>query len=550
MVEAIIPTRAVQERHRFSLVWLVPVVALVAAGWLGYRTLSQRGPMIAIMLQTASGLEAGKTQVRHNQIELGIVESLEPSADLSHVTIHVRMNRFAEGHLNAGTRFWVVRPRLSAGGISGLDTLISGAYVEMEPGTGVSTHEFTALEDPPVVRAGVPGTEYVLQGQRLGSVSQGAPVTFHGISVGEVLGYTLSDRDGSATVRIFVRAPHDQLVHEGTRFWNASGMSLQLGSDGLRLHTESLQSILAGGVSFDVPQGGEPGAVAEPMAPFSLYNNSDEARDALYTRKVAFLLHLPGSAQGLTVGNAVRMRGIRVGEVTDVHMEYDAATAKITVPVTIDVEPQRVRLVNAEASTAGFEERAYAAFRSFVDQGLRAQLESGNLLTGQKVISLNFVQDAPKLAMVDRGALPEIPVVGTNDLDSILQAAKGVLTTVQGTVGTLGQLFTSPEVKHSLSSLDRSLANLDRLTHTANLQAAPLLNGLRSVSTNADAMLRQASTTISVTGQALGEGRSGGNLATTLTELKQAAQSLHALSDYLEDHPGSLVWGKGGGSAR
>ena len=325
------------------------------------------------------------------------------------VTVQARMNQYATAYLTEGTRFWVVRPRLSAEGISGLGTLISGAYIEMEPGPGQAARGFTGLEEPPVVSAEVAGTRYVLHGERLGSISQGAPVSFHGVKVGEVLGYELSDDDGSATIQVFVRAPHDKLVHEGTRFWNASGISVDVGSEGLRLEAESLESVLAGGVAFDRLANVEPGALAKPATIFQLYGDEDRARDAVFTRKVAFLLHLTGSAEGLSAGASVRMRGVRVGEVTDVHMEYDAATGLLALPVTFTVEPERIRIVNGSASEPDFEARAYLAFKAFVEKGLRARLASGNLLTGQKVISLDFVPDAPAAAMIEGGAHPEIP---------------------------------------------------------------------------------------------------------------------------------------------
>ena len=541
---------ATYERHRLPIVWIVPIIAILAAGWLGYRTVSERGPLIEITLQNAEGIETGKTKIEHENLELGVVEAMTPSADLSSVTVEARMNRYAEPHLTTGTRFWVVRPRLSAEGISGLGTLISGSYIEMEPAPGEPARQFTALEDPPVVRADVPGTTYLLHGSRLGSISQGSPVSYHGIKVGEVLGYELSDEDGSATVQVFVRAPHDKLVHEGTRFWNASGISVDLDSEGLRFETESIQAILAGGVAFDVPVGGELGPAAKPSAVFALYSNEGQARDALFIQKIPFQLHLAGSAEGLSAGAVVRMRGIRIGEVTDVHMEYDAATHQMTVPVTIEIEPQRVRILHSDQSeaglaAAGLEARSYAAFKLFVARGLRARLASGNLLTGQKIISLDFVQNAPAAGMIEGGLYPEIPMIASNDLDSIMQSAKTLLDGLQGTVAALNHIVTSPETKQSLRSLDRSLANLDRLTHDASVQTGPLLASLRLVSHSADQTLKQATTTLAVTGDAFGsEADAGGDLAGTLNEVKQAARSLRALADYLEIHPESLIRGK------
>lgn len=543
------PAPAHQERHRLPVVWLVPIIALLAAGWLGYRTITARGPMIEITFQNAEGIEVGKTKVKHHDIELGLVEETAPSRDLSSVTVHVRMNRYAEPHLRQGTRFWVMRPRLSAEGISGLGTLISGSYIEMEPGPGEPTRQFVALEDPPVVTADVPGSNFTLHTERLGSISQGSPVSYHGIKVGEVLGYELSDDDGSATVHIFVRSPHDKLVHEGSRFWNAGGITFALGSDGLKLQTESLQSILAGGVAFDVPRGGSAGPLAKVGATFTLYGDSDAARDALFTRKIAFLLHLTGSAQGLSPGAAVRMRGIRVGEVTDLHLEYDAITGLVSVPVTIEIEPQRVMILHADMSEQGFRDRSYDGLRDFVHRGLRARLASGNLLTGQKVISLDFLKDAPAAEMIEGGLYPEIPMTGSDDFDTILQSTKSLLAGLESTVAALHKVIVSPEVKRSIRSLDSSLASLDRLTAESAVEAGPLLREIRAAARSADQTLRQATATLAVTGDAFGsEGDAGGDLAGTLNELKQAARALHGLADSIEAHPESLIRGRSGGA--
>ncbi len=550
MSDASLPSASLK-RHRISLVWLVPIVAIGAASWLGYRALAERGTVIEITLRSAEGLEAGKTKMKHRDIELGTVEAITPSPDLSSATVRARMNGYAKPHLVEGTRFWVVRPRVSLEGVSGLNTLITGSYIEMDPGAGKPARRFVGLEDPPVVSADVPGTSFVLHTQRLGSIGAGAPVSYHGIEVGEILGHQLSDSDGRATVRVFVRAPHDKLVHEGTRFWNSSGISVAVGSEGFKIQAESIEAILAGGVSFDVPQGGDAGPKAKPLSDFTLYDDENAALNAIFTRKVPFLLHLRGSARGLSPGATVRMHGIYVGEVMDVHMEYDAATKHMSVPVTFEVEPQRVTILHSDPSQAGFETRSYAAFRDFVARGLRARLTTGDVLTGQKIISLDFVPNAPKAGMIEGGIFPEIPVVGSVDFDSIMESAQDLLGSLRDTTGSLNKIVKSPDVRRSLASLDRSLANIDKLTHEAGIQAGPLLTNLRAASKSADETFRQATTTLGVTADAFGnDPNGGGDLAGTLNELKQAARSLRVLTDYLESHPESLIQGKSAGAGR
>jgi paraquat-inducible protein B len=539
---------ASHEKRRFPLIWIVPIVAILAAGWLGWRTLAGRGPMISIMVNGAEGIEAGKTKIKHHDIELGTVESVEPAGDLKRVTVEARMNVYAKPHLTKGSRFWVVRPRLSAEGISGLSTLISGSFIEMDPGTGEPERHFTALEDPPVISADVPGTHFMLRTNRLGSIIQGAPISFRGIMVGQVLGYELSDKDGSATVQIFVKAPHDVLVHEGSRFWNASGFAVELGGSGLRLQTESLQAILTGGVAFDVPPGGDIGDIAKPNASFELYSNVEKARDALFTRRIPFLLHFAGSVDGLAAGAPVRLRGIQIGTVTDVHLEYDGKTGRQTVPVSIEVEPQRVKLLNTQdTGEEDFKKRSYDAFRRFVDGGLRARLTSGSLITGQKLVSLDFMPDQPKAEMIEGGQFPEIPTTGDADIDSVMQAAKGVLVSVKSAVDGVDQTIRSPEMKRSLAALDHAMANFEAITKEAQPQIGPLLGELRSASHSADLALKQASATMATAGEALSSDPNGGDLAGTLSELRDAAASLHQLTDYLESHPESLLRGKSGG---
>jgi paraquat-inducible protein B len=539
------PPSASHTRRHLSLIWLVPLVALLAAGWLGWRTLAGRGPMITISTVSAEGIEVGKTKIKHHDIELGTVESLKPAPDLKSVNIEARMNVYAKPHLTRGSRFWVVRPRLSAEGISGLSTLISGSYIEMDPGDGDEERTFTALEDPPVISADVPGTRYVLKTGKLGSIIQGAPISFRGIKVGQVLGYELSDQDGTATVQIFVQAPHDTLVHEGSRFWNASGFSVEMGASGVRLQTESMQAILTGGIAFDVPPGGDSGEVAKGGSVFELYPNVDKASDALFTRKIPFLLHFSGSVDGLAPGAPVRLRGIQIGSVTDVHLEYDAKTDQQSVPVMIDVEPQRVRLLNSPDTTEGeFRPRSYAAFRRFVQRGLRARLISGSLITGQKLVSLDFMPNVPKAEMIESGPIPEIPTLGDSDLDSVMQSAKDVLVSVKSAVDGIDQTIRSPEVKHSLASLEHSMASFEAITKEAEPQVGPMLTELRSASRSADQALKQAANSLGTIGDSLSSDPAGGDLAGTLTELRNAAASLHQLTDYLESHPESLIRGK------
>jgi paraquat-inducible protein B len=537
---------AAHARHRVSVIWVIPLIAALAAGWLGWHSLASRGPLITISFASVEGLEAGKTKIKHNDVELGTVESLTPTADLQRVVATARLSKYAEGHLAAGTRFWIVRPRFSVEGISGLSTLVSGAYIELDPGQGAQTTSFTGLEEPPVISADAPGITYTLHAKRLGSIGQGAPIYYRGIKVGQVLGTDLSDADGSVTLRIFIRAPHDRLVHDGTRFWNASGISATAGADGFKIQSESLWALLAGGIDFDVPAGGEAGAVAERDAPFTLYDDAAAADDALYTRKVSFLVHFVGGAQNLRPGAEVRMQGMRIGQVADVHIEYDIATDRVSVPVVIDLEADRVKLLHDTGPPEGFEQRAYDVLARFVSRGLRARLQSGNLITGQKIVSLDFVSDAPPASLATGGEYPEIPSVASDDIDAVIAAAKQLLVSLEGTAGTLNGILASPDIARSLRSLDGTLANLRQVT--GDLRSAgvgPLVAKLRTAADSADSALRQAGTTLALAGNTFdGNGRGGGDLPGAIRELQAAARSIRTFADYLEGHPESLLRGR------
>jgi paraquat-inducible protein B len=536
---------ALRVRHRISIVWLLPLIAAIAAGWLGWRTLSARGPTITITFARVEGLEAGKTKIKHNDVDLGVIEALEPTPDLSRVVATARMSKFAEGHLAEDTRFWIVRPRFSVEGISGLSTLISGAYVELDPGRGPVARHFTALEEPPVVNANEPGVIYTLLATRLGSIGQGAPIYYRGLKVGQVLGNDLSDTDGSLTVRIFIRASHAQLVREGTRFWNASGITVTAGSDGLKIQSESLWTLLGGGIDFDVPAGGNPGEVAKSNASFTLYDDAAAANDAIYIRRARFLLNFPGAVQNLKPGSEVRMQGMRIGQVADVHMEFDAANDHVSVPVVIEIEADRVRVLHPTVATDGFEQRAYAIFDRFIGRGLRARLGSSNLLTGQKVVNLDFVPNLPELKMNADGQYPEIPTLPSEDLDGVVASAKELLDTLQLTATKLNGVVSAPEIMRSVRSLDRSLDNLNHMTNDARAGVGPLIAKLRAVAETADSALTQADATLAAAAVALdGRGGEGGDLAGTIRELKSAARSVRVLADYLESHPESLLRGR------
>ena len=315
------PEAAVRRRARFSIIWLVPLVAGGIAIWLAIVTLHGRGPTVTIAFKSAEGLEAGKTKVRYKDVEVGTVKEVRLGDDLKSVAVVAELAKQLEPFMTGGTRFWVVRPRVGASGVSGLGTLVSGAFIGLDPGQGDRTTSFTGLEDPPPITSDVPGRKFLLRAEALGSAERGAPVYYRGLRVGQILDYALDPNRRGFTLEIFIDAPHDALVRDTSRFWNASGFDVSVGAGGLEVATESLQTIIAGGIAFDTPWIEAAGEASAPAHEFRLFTSRRQVDEPVYKTKVPYLVHFDGSVAGLRTGAPVEFGGIQVGSVTDVRLD-------------------------------------------------------------------------------------------------------------------------------------------------------------------------------------------------------------------------------------
>jgi paraquat-inducible protein B len=485
-----------KKRTRLSLVWVIPIVAAAAGVWIAVTKILNEGPEITITFQSAEGLEAGKTKVQYNGLHVGTLTSIRLADDHKHVIATAQMDPKTRDFLVKDTKFWVVRARVSGLNITGLGTLISGHYIGVQLGQSrESERNFIALENPPMVAADAPGRFFVLKTPELGSIGEGAPIYFRHLTAGQVVSYELAKDGEGLNIKVFVQAPYDQYVTPNTRFWQASGIDMSLSATGLRIQTESVMSILAGGIAFETPATGPLLPPAEPDTTFTLFDDRVEAFRPPPRDPYTFLLVFKqASVRGLVPGAPVEIGGVTIGEVTEVSPQFDLKTHEFTVPVTVSVDPQRygVRFLNVpgeEDTTL----RHHRVMDILVAHGLRGHLKTGNLLTGSLYVAVDFFPDAPP-ASVDWSQNP-----------AQLPTLPGATEEIEMSVVNL------------MKNLNQTLTNADRLLGSANTLIEP--NSM--LDTELNNMLKQ-----------------GG----------EAARSLRVLADYLERHPEALIRGKTGGA--
>src|SRR3954451_642070 len=353
------PLQAITRRsHRLSAIWLISLLAVAIAGWLVWDTISKEGPTIEVSFDSAEGLQAGKSPLKFKDIEFGTVKSLRLSPDNTHVVVTIATNAQAAPLLTEGAAFWVVKPRFFAGNLSGLDTILSGSYVGILPAAsrGKKQTTFKGQENPPLLEADVPGRKFLLKSKRIGSISVGSPIFFRDLAVGEVLGWDITDMAESVMIHAFVRAPYDSYVAEQTRFWNASGISLGLGPRGLDIKMESLRALLLGGIAFGTPTLAHGATAASDQAHaapekhvFPLFADQAAADAASYTRTIMAVSYFPGSLRGVSRGSDVTMHGLKIGEVTDVHIACDEGKKGIVAPIYFEVQPEHIVGVGTRA---------------------------------------------------------------------------------------------------------------------------------------------------------------------------------------------------------
>lgn len=518
-----------KKKRKLSAVWIIPIIATLVALGIAVQRVLMEGPTITIVFQKAEGVEAGKTFVKYKDVEIGRVTKVTLSKDFRKVVITAKIDKSAEGLLVADAKFWIESPRASLSGVSGLSTVLSGNYIGLEPGAAKERKiEFVGLEVPPTITFDEPGKRFILQAPRLGSVGNGSPVYYRQLNVGRVTGYDLGEKGGSVKIEVFIKSPYDTYVTDQTRFWQASGIDVSLGTEGVTVRTQSMLSMLIGGIAFETPAAAQNQKPAAENTVFSLFGNYAEAMTNPEAVITPYVLYFNESLRGLAIGAPVMYLGLTVGSVTAVGLEYDPDSNSVRPRVDIEVYPRRFmqhvkkspkleEMIKVKSERIAFLEGA-------LDRGLRAQLRTGNIVTGQRFVAFDLFPSVPRVKVDWKKTPVELPVMasGMQDLemkisniiskidklpiDEVVADLKKTLTAIDGFVKR-ADAETMPQLKASLEDLRRVLANVD-----ANLAGN-------------DAQVQQ-------------------QLRDALQEITKAAQGVSGLADYLERNPESLLRGK------
>jgi len=510
----------INKKTELPLVWFLPLIALLVSGWLIAKSYNEKGPVITISFPTAEGLEVDKTKIKYLNVEIGKVTAISISDDLKTILITAQMNSTASGYLNKNTSFWVVRPQVGLGGISGLGTLLSGPYIAIKPGDGAKENHFTGLTTPPLLKNNADGMHFILETNNLGSMKPGTPINFHGITVGEVLSHKLSDEANAIRLTVFINKPYDQFIRKNTRFWIDSGVDLSAGADGFKVRTGPLISLLSGGIAFRAAAEDTIENIQPENSIFPLYDTYELSTQIVYQNTLKYVMYFNGSVRGLTVGAPVQLRGIPIGKVTDINLELDKKTAEIHIPVTVELEPERIKEINNDNHISDKDIMA-----QLINKGLRAQLQTGSLLTGQLLVDLDFHPKSKIVLSDNQSVYPEFPTTASS-LDQFTHSANIIMDKV----AKLPLEDLTAEANKTLQSLQGT-----------SKAATGMLVSAQGTLDTADKTMASAHQVLSI----LEPGSTTHyELEQLLQELTQAASSVKQLTDYLEQNPNSLIRGK------
>ncbi|KFK93197.1 MULTISPECIES: intermembrane transport protein PqiB [unclassified Serratia (in: enterobacteria)] len=478
----------VEKIKRWSPVWIIPIVTALIGAWILFYHFSHQGPEVMLTTTSAEGLEAGKTKIKSRSVDVGVVEAVTLSEDLSKVLVQARLNSGMETLLREDSAFWVVKPQIGREGISGLGTLLSGAYIELQPGLKgkEGRDEFQLLDAPPLAPPDAKGLRVLLDSEKSGQLNAGDPVLFRGYRVGSVETSYFDAKERVMRYQLFISAPYDQLVTSNVRFWKDSGVAFDMSAQGMRVEMGSLTTLFSGGVSFDVPEGWDRGEVIKEKSEFQLFDSERNIQDSLYTKHTDYLMFFSDSIRGLQAGAPVEFRGIRLGTVAQVPFYKEGMEQRLDsdyrIPVLIRIEPDRFQQL------LGKDFNIQQHLNDAEGRGMRAALKSGNLLTGALYIDLDFYpQEKPwkgpremlgypllpttsaGLAQIQQKLMQTLDKINAMPLNPMINEATKTLTEsrktmqeTQKTMQSLNEIISSKEMKALPADMQKTLQELNR----------------------------------------------------------------------------------------
>ena len=487
---------------RISKIWFIPLLALSIGLWMVYQQWSNQGPLITISFPIATGLEAGKTKIKTRNVDVGLVKKIELAADLQGVIVTARMNDSVKTLLHKDSQFWIVSPKVTLNGISGLGTLLSGPYINMAPGMdGETSTQFNALASPPVTPAGTPGLHITLNSDAEFAYKEGDAVIYKGLKVGEIEDTYFNFEERVVYYNTFINAPYHKLLTENTKFWDVSGLAVALNASGLKFDTGSIESLLTNGVTFGVPEGIPAGPQISDRSFFDIHRSYQEASEQRYKLSAEFVILVKDTVRGLHIGAPVEYRGLEIGKVVAINPPEISQTSlldkRFDIPVIISIQPGRVMQPDNQQGLEFVKQQTL----NWVGEGLRASLKMGNLLTSALFVDLQHYENAAPATISRLQNYDVIPTV-SNEFAQITAKISAVLDNVN-----------QMELKNLASNTNQMLANM---TQTAQ--------SLRQTSQNFDKLIG------SVQGEKLNQ-----TLLSTLENLNTLTQDFSAGSENYQE---------------
>lgn len=522
-----------------SPIWIIPLATLLIAGYLGFQAWMNRGVDIEVVFQHTSGVIPNKTRVRYRDVDVGIVRAVRLDDSLDQVRVSAELNAEMSEHLSVNSKFWVVSPDVSISGVSGLGTLLSGVYIEFDPGAeGEHETNFIGLEEPPAIRSYEKGKTFLLHAKELVSLNVGSQVYYRKIPVGKMTAYKLSEDGKQVVLSIFIQEPFDQLVFETTNFWNTSGISLELNSEGFTAKMESIATLLGGGIAFDTPVGASASAdrrVAKGQHSFHLFRDRVAVLEDAYTLSYPYLLRFSGSVRGLQVGAPVELQGIQIGVVKRIRLSSSLPDINSKVHVYIDIQPQRF-----DRSLTQNQEQLNELLAKLVSQGLRAELKTGNLLTGSLFVDLVITTGTELGKLVLYEEYTELPT-SESQIERISRKAINIINKIDGIpVDTIGK-----DLAQIMKTL-REMAD-DLKAERFGSEVGKLAQNLRQASTQLEQLLNKAESTLTQIETSLAitdpDTRLHQQFVDMVEDISEAAKALELLMNELSRNPQSLIFG-------